>query len=73
MQASRKETALAKQRPEAARRHPIDAVKPSESRVPDNSFLYRRALPILLILMGLVMLGLIVVAAGVLTGLIPFQ
>jgi hypothetical protein len=58
---------------QASRRHPIDRVKPSGSRVPADSFLYRRALPILLVVMGLILAGLVLVAAGVLTGLIPFQ
>jgi hypothetical protein len=43
------------------------------SRVPADSSLYNRVLPVLLILLGIVMVGLIVVALGVLLGFTPYR
>ena len=42
-------------------------------RAPTQSMLYDRILPLLFIALGLVMLTLIVIAAGVLLGLIQYQ
>jgi hypothetical protein len=44
-----------------------------ESRIPGDSWIYRRALPVLLLLMGVVTIGLILTAAGVLLGVIPWR
>ncbi|MFN2149495.1 MAG: hypothetical protein ACK2T2_14000 [Anaerolineales bacterium] len=43
------------------------------SHVPADSSLYNRVLPVLLILLGIVMVGLIVVALGVLLGFTPYR
>jgi hypothetical protein len=42
-------------------------------RLPDQSFFYERLVPILLVILGLVMAGLIIVAAGVLLGLVQYR
>jgi hypothetical protein len=42
-------------------------------RMPDQSFFYDRMIPILLLLLGLVMATLIVVAAGVVLGVIHYR
>jgi len=44
----------------------------SKSHMPKDSFLFEKFIPASLILMGLLMLGLIVFAAGILLGLIKF-
>lgn len=44
----------------------------SKSHIPKNSFLFEKVVPVSLILMGIVMLGLILFAAGVLLGFIKF-
>ena len=43
------------------------------SRVPAESNLYNRVLPVLLIVMGIIMVVLIVVALGVLLGFTPYR
>lgn len=43
-----------------------------KSHIPDNSFLFEKIVPALLILMGLIMLGLILFAAGVVLGYVHF-
>jgi hypothetical protein len=43
-----------------------------KSHIPKNSFLFERVVPVSLILMGIIMLGLILFAAGVLLGFIKF-
>lgn len=47
-------------------------LKPAQHQIPRRSFLYDRVLPALILSMGLVMVILILVAAGVLLGLVPF-
>lgn len=42
-------------------------------RIPSNSHFYERIVPWLLLLMGIVMAALILFAAGVLLGFVPFQ
>jgi len=44
----------------------------SKSHMPENSFFFERAIPIFLVVLGLVMLGLILFAAGVLIGVVRF-
>ncbi|MCE9647015.1 MAG: hypothetical protein K8S20_13520 [Chloroflexi bacterium] len=46
--------------------------KTSPSRIPPNSLLFEKIIPALLIMLGLVTLGLILFAAGVLLGIIQF-
>lgn len=41
-------------------------------RMPEQSVFYDRIVPLMLVILGVVMVGLIVFAAGVLTGLIPW-
>lgn len=48
-------------------------LKPEGSRIPDGSRLYGRLLPSLIIGMAVLMVVLIVVAAGVLLGYVPFR
>lgn len=43
-----------------------------KSHMPDNSFLFEKVVPTLLILMGAVTFGLILFAAGVLLGYVHF-
>jgi hypothetical protein len=43
-----------------------------KSHMPENSFFFEKAVPILLVVLGLVMAGLIVFAGGVLLGFIQF-
>ncbi len=47
--------------------------KPMGSRVPANSALYSRVLPIVIVVMAIVMALLILFAVGVLIGLVPFR
>jgi len=44
----------------------------SSSRMPENSALFEKVIPTLLIVMGVVMAGLILFAIGVLVGVISF-
>ncbi|MBI3153032.1 MAG: hypothetical protein HYZ21_12915 [Chloroflexi bacterium] len=44
----------------------------NKSRIPKNSLLFEKIVPALLILMGVVTLGLMVFAAGVLLGFVHF-
>jgi hypothetical protein len=44
----------------------------SKTHMPANSVFFEKAVPILLAVLGLIMVGLIVFAAGVLLGLIRF-
>ncbi|MEW5988760.1 MAG: hypothetical protein AB1791_19195 [Chloroflexota bacterium] len=44
-----------------------------QSRIPRDSFFFERVFPILLIILGVITLLLIIVAAGILLGLIPFS
>ena len=48
-------------------------IKPSSSRIPKNHMLYERLLPVSILVMTIIMMALIVFAAGVLLGLIPFR
>jgi len=43
-----------------------------KSHIPPNSFLFEKLVPALLILMGLIMLGLVLFAVGVLIGIVHF-
>ena len=42
------------------------------SRMPEGSTFYERIIPILLVVMGVAMVALVLVAVGVLTGLVHF-
>jgi hypothetical protein len=44
-----------------------------KSRIPEKSTFYTKVVPALLIGMALLMIALILIAAGVLTGLVPYQ
>lgn len=44
----------------------------SKSHIPEKSFLFEKIVPIALITMGIVTLGLIIFAAGVLLGIVNF-
>ena len=44
-----------------------------ESRIPAGSVFFRRVLPVFLVVMGMLTLGLILVAAGVLLGVVPWR
>lgn len=46
--------------------------KNNRSHMPKESFFFEKVVPALLVVMGVVMLGLIVFAAGVLFGLVKF-
>lgn len=46
--------------------------KNSKSHMPKNSFFFEKVVPVSLAVMGIVTLGLIVFAAGVLLGLVKF-
>jgi hypothetical protein len=48
-------------------------IKKGESRVSENSFLYRKVVPAILIGLVFVAVVLILVAAGILIGFIPYQ
>jgi hypothetical protein len=43
-----------------------------KSHIPDNSFLFEKIVPAVLILMGLITLGLMLFAAGVVFGYVHF-
>ena len=43
-----------------------------KSRMPENSLFFEKIVPILLVLMGVVMIALVLLAAGVLLGFIQF-
>jgi hypothetical protein len=44
-----------------------------KARMPENSIFYGRIIPLLLLSLAVIMVALIVVAAGVLLGFIPFR
>ena len=44
----------------------------SKSHIPQNSVLFEKVIPIVLILLGIIMLGLMLFAAGVLLGIVHF-
>lgn len=46
--------------------------KPSTSHMPENSTLFEKIVPVSLIVMGIITLGLILFAAGVLLGFVKF-
>jgi hypothetical protein len=56
--------------PKETRRSPL---KPSGSRIDRNSMLYTRLIPVVLGALALLTVALIIVAAGVLIGVIPFR
>lgn len=43
-----------------------------KSHIPPHSFLFERIVPISLIVMGIIMVGLVLFAAGVLIGIVRF-
>jgi len=51
---------------------PSPARRTDKSRAPQNSILFEKVIPVLLIVMGVVMAALILFAAGVLLGIIHF-
>lgn len=53
-------------------KQPGDKPARSKSHMPENSFFFEKAVPVLLVVFGVVMAGLILFAAGVLLGLIHF-
>jgi hypothetical protein len=57
-------------RSEGSRR---STLKPSSSRIESSSLFYTRLVPIILGALALLTIALIVVAAGVLIGIIPFR
>ena len=48
-------------------------LKPPGSRIPRNHVLFERLIPASILIMSLLMAALIIFAAGVLLGLIPFN
>ena len=46
---------------------------PPTTRMPEDSVLYERVIPALLVVLGIVTVGLILFALGVLLGIVPFQ
>lgn len=58
------------ERPQPPRR---SLLKPSGSRIENDSMLYTRVLPVVLGALAVLTVALIVVAAGVLIGVIPFR
>jgi len=58
--------------PDRAGRAP-DAEDPPGSRITGRSALYTRVLPVLILALGLLTAALILFAAGVLLGLVPFR
>ena len=44
----------------------------SKSHIPQNSILFEKVVPILLVLLGLITVGLILFATGVLLGIVHF-
>jgi accessory gene regulator protein AgrB len=44
-----------------------------KSRMPENSVFYERVVPGLLIMLGIIMVILILFAAGILVGIVPFR
>lgn len=60
------------QPPASSQRKPRSA-KPSINRMPEGSPFFERIVPVMLIVMGIVTTALILFAAGVLLGFIPFQ
>lgn len=57
-------------RPKEPRRF---VLKPSSSRIEGGSTFYTRLMPVILAILALITIALIVVAAGVLIGVIPFR
>jgi hypothetical protein len=55
-----------------SKRHVSQLITKGESRISDDSVLFRKALPALLIGMVLILVVLILVAAGILIDFIPF-
>jgi hypothetical protein len=45
----------------------------SSSRMPEDSLFYERLVPILLVLLGIIMVILILLAIGILLGIVPFN
>lgn len=51
----------------------VRRIDKGKSRIPEKSTLYSKVVPALLVGMAILMTILILVAAGILTGLIPYQ
>jgi hypothetical protein len=51
---------------------PVRNTKTTRSHVPENSALFERVIPVLLIVMGVITVVLILFAAGVLLGIVHF-
>ncbi len=51
----------------------LSRIKPSGSRIPRESLVFRRFLPALIVSMGVLTAILILVAVGVLLGIVPFR
>ncbi|HEX9797118.1 MAG TPA: hypothetical protein VGA52_09030 [Anaerolineales bacterium] len=47
--------------------------RPGSNRMPADSAFFERVVPALLVVLGIITVGLIVFAAGILLGFIPFQ
>lgn len=60
----RRASAIKRRRPEIVR---------GRSRVPEESVFYTKVVPLLLVGMAVVMAALILIAAGVLLGIVPFR
>jgi hypothetical protein len=48
------------------------AIQTKKSHMPKNSFLFEKIIPIALIVLGIITLGLMIFAAGVLMGFVHF-
>jgi len=51
---------------------PSRIVPRSKSRMPENSVFFEKIIPVVLVIMGVVTIGLILFAAGVLLGFVSF-
>lgn len=47
--------------------------RPGSNRMPADSAFFERVVPVLLLVLGLATVGLIIYAAGVVLGFVPFQ
>lgn len=51
----------------------LSRIKPTGARTPEGSAFYGRILPVVILAMGIITVALILIAAGVLVGLVPFH
>lgn len=56
----------------AKKDRPNPALLRQKSRIPPGSLLFEKVIPVLLVILGIVMLGLVLFAVGVLAGLVRF-